>query len=88
MWVFVIRNAYRPGLVAGQFNGLISNPPWLALSKIANNPFASVLKNKATEYALNPPGAAFPHLEMATNLPRSRRGPLPRCRRRDLMHCP
>ena len=33
IWVFIIRNTYRPGLVAGKFNGLVSNPPWLALSK-------------------------------------------------------
>ena len=66
VWVFVIRNAYRPGLVAGQFNGVISNPPWLAMSKVGSNPFASVLKRKAARYSLEPPGAAFLHLEMAT----------------------
>ncbi len=66
IWTFVIRNAYRPALVAGQFNGIISNPPWLSMSKIGNNPFASVLKNKAARYLLEPPGSSFPHLEMAT----------------------
>ena len=66
VWVFVIRNAYRPGLVAGQFNGVISNPPWLAMSKVGSSPFASVLKRKAARYSLEPPGAAFLHLEMAT----------------------
>src|SRR5205085_1310888 len=39
IWAFVLRNSYRPGLVIGQFNGLISNPPWLALSKFADNPY-------------------------------------------------
>ena len=66
VWVFVIRNAYWPRLVAGQFNGLISNPPWLALSKIGNNPLARVLKHKASLYSLEPPGSSFLHLEMAT----------------------
>ena len=66
IWTFVIRNAYRPALVAGQFNGIISNPPWLSMSKIGNNPFASVLKNRAARYLLEPPGSSFLHLEMAT----------------------
>lgn len=66
VWVFIVRNSYRPGLVAGQFNGIISNPPWLALSKIANNPFGPVLRQKADQYGLVPSGSAFLHLEMAT----------------------
>lgn len=66
IWVFVIRNSYRPGLVAGQFNGIISNPPWLALSKLGLNPFSRVLKDRAEQYGLSAPGSAFPHLEMAT----------------------
>jgi methylase of polypeptide subunit release factors len=66
IWVFVIRNSYRPGLVAGQFNGIISNPPWLALSKLGLNPFSEVLKTRAEQYGLTAPGSAFPHLEMAT----------------------
>jgi len=66
IWAFVIRNSYRPGLVAGQFNGIISNPPWLAMSKIGNNPFGPVLKKRAAKYGLTPSGSAFLHLEMAT----------------------
>lgn len=66
IWVFVIRNSYRPGLVAGQFNGIISNPPWLALSKLGLNPFSEVLKARADQYGLTARGSAFPHLEMAT----------------------
>jgi hypothetical protein len=66
IWAFVIRNSYRPGLVAGQFNGLISNPPWLALSKLGQNPFSQVLRTRAQQYGLIPAGSAFLHLEMAT----------------------
>lgn len=66
VWAFIIRNAYRPGLVAGQFNGLISNPPWLAMSKIANNPFKQIIEKKAKRYGLTPGGSASPHVEMAT----------------------
>lgn len=66
IWAFILRNSYRPGLVAGKFNGLVSNPPWLALSKIADNPYRSLLKSKAEAYAIKPPGPAHLHVEMAT----------------------
>lgn len=66
VWVFVIRNSYRPSLVIGQFNGLISNPPWLALSRIANNPFDKAIKDRASRYGLRPAGSAFLHLDMST----------------------
>nr|AAQ72370.1 BseRI endonuclease [Bacillus sp. R] len=66
IWAFILRNSYRPGLVAGQFNGLVSNPPWLALSKIENNPYQQVLKKKAERFGIKPPGPAFLHIEMAT----------------------
>jgi hypothetical protein len=66
IWPFILRNSYRPGMVAGRFNGLIANPPWMALSKIAGNPFESALTRRADRYALRPQGSAFLHLEMAT----------------------
>jgi hypothetical protein len=66
IWSFILRNSYRPSLVRGQFNGLITNPPWLAMSRLAENPFASVLAELADRFNLQPPGAAFLHLEMAT----------------------
>ncbi|WP_286884821.1 N-6 DNA methylase [Aneurinibacillus sp. UBA3580] len=66
IWAFILRNSYRPGLVAGQFNGLVSNPPWLALSKIADNPYQDVLKTKAEQFGIKPPGPSFLHIEMAT----------------------
>lgn len=66
IWVFILRNSYRPGLVAGQFNGLVSNPPWLALSKLADNPYQLVLKTKAEQFGITPPGPAFLHVELAT----------------------
>jgi methylase of polypeptide subunit release factors len=66
IWVFVLRNSYRPGLVIGQFNGLVSNPPWLALSKLANNPYRDALDAKATIYAVKPKGPAHLHTELAT----------------------
>ncbi|MFZ6051320.1 Eco57I restriction-modification methylase domain-containing protein [Halocola ammonii] len=66
IWPYILRNSFRPGLVAGQFNGLVSNPPWLALSKVANNPYQAVLKRKAISYEIKPPGSSHLHIELAT----------------------
>ena len=66
IWAFVLRNAYRPGLLAGYFNGLVSNPPWLAMSQLANNPYKNTLSDRATLYGIAPGGAAHLHLELAT----------------------
>jgi methylase of polypeptide subunit release factors len=66
IWAFILRNSYRPGLVEGQFNGLVSNPPWLALSKLADNPYQRMLKEKAEQFGIRPTGPAFLHVELAT----------------------
>lgn len=66
LWIFVLRNSYRPGLVSGQFNGLVSNPPWLALSKIADNPYKDVLRHRAEEFRIKPSGQSHLHIELAT----------------------
>lgn len=66
IWAFILRNSYRPGLVAGQFNGLVSNPPWLALSKIADNPYTEALKHLAGMLGIRPEGPSFLHTDMST----------------------
>lgn len=66
IWAFILRNTYRPGLLAGQFNGLVSNPPWLAMSQIAENPYKEQLTERAQSYGIKPSGAAHLHLELAT----------------------
>lgn len=66
IWASILRNSYRPGLVTGQFNGLVSNPPWMALSKVANNPYQVVLKKKAEAYGIKPEGSSHLHIELAT----------------------
>ena len=66
IWSFVLRNSYRPGLTSHQFNCAISNPPWLAMSKFANNPYRTVLTKKAEAYGIKPKGQSHPHLELAT----------------------
>ncbi len=66
IWAFILRNTYRPGLLAGQFNGLVSNPPWLAMSQFADNPYRESLSNRASSYGIKPGGAAHLHVELAT----------------------
>lgn len=66
IWAFVLSNSYRPGLVSGCFNGLVSNPPWLAMSKVADNPYKKILERMAADYGVKPPGASHLHVELAT----------------------
>jgi hypothetical protein len=66
IWAYILRNSFRPGLVLGQFNGLVSNPPWLALSKVADNPYQAILKRMAEEFNIKPPGSSHLHIELAT----------------------
>lgn len=66
IWAFILRNAYRPGLLTGQFNGLVSNPPWLAMSGLADNPYRKDLTARAKVYGIRPAGQSFLHLELGT----------------------
>jgi hypothetical protein len=66
IWASIFRNSFRPGLVFGQFNGLVSNPPWLALSRVADNPYQLILKKMAEAYDIKPPGSSHLHIELAT----------------------
>ena len=66
IWAFILKNTYRPGLLAGRFNGLVSNPPWLAMSQFAENPYKIQLSERARTYGLKPSGASHLHLELAT----------------------
>jgi len=66
IWAFVLRNNFRPALVAGRFNGVVTNPPWLALSKIASNPYQDALKAMSELYGIKAPGSSHLHVEIAT----------------------
>ena len=66
IWAFILKNTYRPGLLSGQFNGLVSNPPWLAMSGLADNPYRAVLTTRANLYGIRPAGSSFLHLELGT----------------------
>ncbi len=66
LWSFVIKNSLRPELIKSNFNGIVSNTPWLAMSKIANNPFRTGLKKLAETLNIMPTGSSSHHIEMAT----------------------
>jgi len=66
IWYFIICNSYRPGLSSHQFNCIVSNPPWMAMSKLADNPYKDTLRKIADHYGIKPAGPAFLHMELAT----------------------
>lgn len=66
IWAFILRNTYRPGLLTGKFNAVASNPPWLAMSRLANNPYQATLARRASLYGIRPTGSSFLHLELGT----------------------
>lgn len=66
IWYFIICNSYRPGLTEKQFNCIVSNPPWMAMSRLADNPYRNDLGEIARRYAIYPRGAAHLHMELAT----------------------
>lgn len=66
IWYFILCNSYRPSLMRHQFNCIISNPPWMAMSKLANNPYRRALQRMAEKYDIKPTGASHPHMELAT----------------------
>ncbi len=66
IWYFILSNSYKPGLVTNQFNCIVSNPPWLAMSKLADNPYKRVLQEKTASFGIKPPGASHLHMELAT----------------------
>lgn len=66
IWYFILNNSYKPGLVTNQFNCIVSNPPWLAMSKLADNPYKRTLQEKTDSLGIKPPGASHLHMELAT----------------------
>lgn len=66
IWYFILSNSYKPGLTKQQFNCILSNPPWMAMSKLANNPYKADLKAIAKKYGIKPEGPSHPHMELAT----------------------
>lgn len=66
LWLHMLKNGYRPALVREKFNGVVTNFPWLALSRLADNPYKAVLQLKTGEFNLMPAPQSAIHLELAT----------------------
>lgn len=66
IWPFVLSNSFKPAFAAGLFNGVISNPPWLSLSRLRGNPYHDALVKLANKHGIMPCGSSFPHVELAT----------------------
>ena len=66
IWAFVLKNLLRPNLIRGRYNGIVSNTPWLAMSKIGSNPYKDSLRTMAKHLGINPTDSSFLHLELAT----------------------
>ncbi len=66
IWPFILSNTYRPALVSRQFNGIVSNPPWLAMSKLKDNPYKNELNVRAEKLGIKPYGSSHLHVELAT----------------------
>lgn len=66
LWSFVLKNSLRPNLIHANFNGIVSNTPWLSMSKIADNPYKRNLQKLARRFNILPTGSSAHHIEMAT----------------------
>ena len=66
LWLHMLKNGYRPAMVRGKFNAVVTNFPWLALSKLVDNPYADTLQRLTTAWNLQPSPSSQIHLELAT----------------------
>jgi len=66
VWAFVLRNTYRPSLLSARFDVIVSNPPWLAMSRFPRARYKKQLENLVTQYHLAPPAASRHHFEVST----------------------
>lgn len=66
LWLHMLKNGYRPAMVEGRFQAVVTNFPWLTLSKLANNPYKDTLQGLTAEFNLQPSASSAPHLELAT----------------------
>jgi len=66
LWLYMLRNGYRPAMVRGSYSGVVTNFPWLALSKLADNPYKATLQELTAAFNIQPPADCAHHLELAT----------------------
>lgn len=66
LWLYMLRNGYRPMMEQGSYNGVVTNFPWLALSKLGNNPYRATLQALTATFNIQPPADCAHHLELAS----------------------
>ena len=66
IWVFVLKNTYRPSMLLGKFNIIGSNPPWLAMSAFPSAKYKRELESLIGNYHLTPEGPSKHHIEIST----------------------
>lgn len=66
VWVFVLKNTYKPSMLLGGFDLIASNPPWLAMSSFPTAKYKEELESLIKDYELTPEGASKHHIEIST----------------------
>lgn len=66
VWSFVLKNTYRPSFLKSNFDIIVSNPPWLAMSAFPAAAYREQLKKLIGFYRITPFGQSKHHLEIAT----------------------
>ena len=66
VWIFVLKNTYRPSMLLGKFDLIASNPPWLAMSSFPSAKYKEELESLIKDYELTPEGASKHHIEIST----------------------
>ncbi|MBZ9577988.1 N-6 DNA methylase [Patescibacteria group bacterium] len=66
VWAFVLKNTYRPSLLREQFDVIVSNPPWLAMSSFPAARYKEELESLIEYYKLPPLGPSRHHMEIST----------------------
>lgn len=66
IWQFMLLNKSIPKGFSNEFDFIISNPPWLAMSSLPNVKYRSELEILAKKYKIKPTGSAAHHTEIAT----------------------
>jgi hypothetical protein len=81
IWAFILRNTYRPGLLTGQFNGLVSQPALAGHERPRRQPLPG--RSDGASQALWHPAVrtVVPASRIGDDLSASRRRPIPQARR-------
>ncbi|WP_042198152.1 Eco57I restriction-modification methylase domain-containing protein [Paenibacillus camerounensis] len=66
IWQFMLLNTSVPKGLRNEFDFIVSNPPWLAMSSLPNVKYGGKLELMAKRYKIKPTGETAHHTEIAT----------------------